>query len=303
MDWITASLIVAATMALVNVIDSHMISKRVPSLWAYLLPVGVLQLTYGVIVLVLNPLPQGVEAFPWVTVAISTVTRTAAITLMLYAMRTEEVSRIIPVTNTYPVFVALMAVPLLGESVVALQWLAIFMTVAGAVLISIKGGSGGKGARLRRSFVLLLLSSVLFGVANTATKYALGYISFWNMYALNALCFGAAFFLMSARVSVFRELREMQGRGAVLTLLGINETIALGAAVLSFWAMQRGPIALVSTIMAVRPFFVFLYAVALSRAFPAVLDERLTRGIAVLKIVSIALIIGGVAIINIVADT
>ena len=50
MDWITASLIVAATMALVNVIDSHMISKRVPSLWAYLLPVGVLQLTYGVIV-------------------------------------------------------------------------------------------------------------------------------------------------------------------------------------------------------------------------------------------------------------
>jgi hypothetical protein len=95
----------------------------------------------------------------------------------------------------------------------------------------------------------------------------------------------------------------MQGRGAVLTLLGINETIALGAAVLSFWAMERGPIALVSTIMAARPFFVFLYAIALSRALPAVLDERLTRGIAVLKVVSIGLVVGGVAIINVVAET
>jgi hypothetical protein len=104
-------------------------------------------------------------------------------------------------------------------------------------------------------------------------------------------------------MNVLRELRDMQGRGAVLTLLGINETIALGAAVLSFWAMERGPIALVSTVLAVRPFFVFLYAVALSRVFPAVLDERLTRGIATLKIVSIALIVGGVAIINLVAET
>lgn len=303
MDWITASLIVAATMALVNVIDSHLISKRMPSLRAFLIPVGVLHIVYGLLVLTFQPLPDNVGAFPWMIVAVATLTRAGAITLMLYAMRTEEVSRVIPVANTYPVFVALMAVPLLGESLVALQWLAIFMTVAGAVLISIKGGSGGKGAGLRRSFVLLLASSVLFGVANTATKYALGYISFWNMYALNALCFSAVFLLMSARVSVFRELREMQGRGAVLTLLGINETIALGAAVLSFWAMERGPIALVSTIMAVRPFFVFLYAVALSRAFPALLDERLTRGIAVLKIASIALIIGGVAIINLVAET
>jgi drug/metabolite transporter (DMT)-like permease len=303
MNWITASLVTAATLALVNVIDSHLISKRMPSLWAFLVPVGVLHAIYGLVVLAFHPLPDDVGAFPWLIVAIATLTRAGAITLMLYAMRTEEVSRVIPVANTYPVFVAFMAVPVLGEALGGLQWLAILMTVGGAVLISLKAGAQGRTAGLRRSFVLLLASSLLFGVANTATKYALDHITFWNMYSVNALCFAAIFLLISLRPSVLRELRAIEPRGPVLTLLAVNETIALGAAVLSFWAMERGPIALVSTMMGVRPFFVFIYALALSRAFPAVLDEYLTRGIAVLKIASIALIVGGVAIINLVGET
>ena len=300
MTWITAALVVAATLGVVNVIDSHLISKRMPSLWAFLIPAGVLHLSYGLIFLTLYPFPGGVDAFPWFVTAVAAITRTVAILLMLYAMRTEEVSRIVPVVHTQPVFVAILAVPLLGEALNYLQWLAIVLTVAGAVLISARWGGSGRGARLRKSFILLLASSLLFGVANTATKYALDYISFWNMYSLNAICFGIIFCLVSARPSVFRELREMKDRGASLILIVLNETIALGGIILSFWAMEKGPVSLVSTVMGARPFFVFLYALALSRTFPAVLDERLSRGIVALKIVSIALIVGGVAIINLV---
>ena len=137
-------------------------------------------------------------------------------------------------------------------------------------------------------------------MANTGTKYALDYVSFWNMYSLNAICFGVLFCLVSARPSVLRELREMKDRGFALILIALNETIALGGIILSFWAMEKGPVSLVSTVMGSRPFFVFLYALALSRTFPRVLDERLSRAIVILKIVSIALIVGGVAIINLV---
>jgi len=298
--WITAALVVAATLGLVNVIDSHLISKRMPSLWAFLIPAGILHLSFGLIFLALNPFPSGVDAFPWFVAVVSAVTRTVAILLMLYPMRTEEVSRIIPVVHTQPVFVAILAVPLLGEALNYLQWLAIVMTVAGAVLISARGWGSKRGARLRKSFILLLASSLLYSVANTAAKYGLDYISFWNMYSLNAICFGIIFCLVSARPRVFRELRDMKDRGVALILLAFNETIALGGIILSFWAMERGPVSLVSTVMGARPFFVFLYALALSRTFPAVLDERLSRGIVLLKVASIALIVGGVAIINLV---
>jgi hypothetical protein len=52
--------------------------------------------------------------------------------------------------------------------------------------------------------------------------------------------------------------------------------------------------------MGIRPFFVFLYALVLSRSFPTMLDEHFSPGIATLKIASIALVVGGVAIINLV---
>jgi drug/metabolite transporter (DMT)-like permease len=301
LTWITAALIAAATLAVVNVVDSHLIARRMPSLWAFLIPAGALHLVFGLIFMSQHPLPPGVGAFDWFVVAVAAVTRVAAAFLMLYAMRTEEVSRIIPVVNSYPVLVAIMAVPLLGEVLNGLQWAAIVITVAGAVLISLRSGAGGGGVRLRRSFVLLLGSSLLFAVTNIATKYSLGYVSFWNMYWITALCFGTGFVLFALRPGVWSELRSMEGRRTALAVIACNEAIALGGIIISFWAMQNGPISLVSTVLGVRPLFVFLVALALSVALPAVLDERLGRRIVALKLVSIALIVGGIAIINVVA--
>jgi len=298
--WITAALVVAAIMAVVNVVDSHLISKRMPSFWAFLIPAGVIHFSFGLIFFALHPPVSGVDAFPWFMAVISAVARTTAVLLMLYAMRTEEVSRIIPVVYAHPVVVAILAVPLLGETLNYLQWLAIFMTVAGAVLISLKSWDQGRGVRLRRSFVMLLASSLLFGVANVATKYASDYISFWNMYSITAICFGGVFCLLSMRPKVLRDLWGMTGRGTTLTVIAFNEMIALAGIVLSFWAIERGPVSLVSTVMGIRPFFVFLYALVLSRSFPTVLDEHFSPGVVSLKIASIALVVGGVAIINLV---
>jgi len=304
MTWITASLVVAAALGLVNVIDSHLITKRMPSFWAYLLPVSVIHIIYGLVFLNLYPLTDGVPAFAWLITAVAAVTRTLAILLMLNAMRTEEVSRVIPVVNIYPVFVAILAVPLLGEALNWLQWMAILITVAGAVLISIRWRGQGGGARLRKSFIMLLASGLLLGVSNTAAKYALDYVSFWNMYSISDLCYGTIFFLLAARPGVFRELRDMAKRGTALKLLALNETLTLGGYILSFWAMERGPVSLASTVMGTRPFFVFLYTLVLSRALPGVLlEEHLSKGIIALKIGSIALIIGGVAIINLVVTS
>jgi len=300
MTWITASLVVAA-LGLVNVIDSHLITRRMPSLRAYLFPASILHIIYGLIFLNLYSLPAGVPAFVWFIAAIAAITRTTAILLMLKTMCTEEISRVIPVAYIYPVFVAVLAVPLLGETLNWLQWVAIFITVAGAVLISVRW-RGQKGlAQLRQSFVLLLASSILFGVSNVTIKYALDYLSFWNMYSVSDICYGTIFFLLSARPSVLKELRDMAGRGTALKLMVLNETMTLGGYLLSFWAMANGPVSLASTVMGTRPCFVFLYTLMLSRVFKgALLEEYLSKGIIVLKIVSICLIVGGVAIINLV---
>jgi drug/metabolite transporter (DMT)-like permease len=298
MTWITASLIVAAVMALVNVVDSHLIAKRMPNIWTFMLSIGVIHLTFGLITVNVIPLVGEVEAFSWFMAALSAVARSIAAFLMLYSMRSEEVSRVIPVVHTSPVFVAILAVPLLDERLSYLQWLAVVITVAGAVLISLRGQ--GRSTRLRRSFIMLLASSVFFGLANIATKYASESIGFWNMYSITALCFGVSFLMLSMRPGVRQALRALPDKGTVFSLITCIELLAFGGIVLSFWAIENGPVSLVSTVMGIRPFFVFLFALALSLLLPAVLDERFSRGIVALKVVSIALIIGGVAIINLV---
>lgn len=298
MTWISASVVSAILLAITNVVDSHLIQKRMPSVWSFLLLAGFIHIFFALILVVFYPIPWSTDAFPWFIAIISSVARGVAVLMMLYTMRTEEVSRIIPVVNTQPIFVAILAVPLLGESINAMQWLAIVITVLGAVSVSIRWHSGGFGARLRRSFIMLMCSSLLFGLANIGTKYAMDYFSSWNMYCISSYCFGAMFIITSLRPQVIRGLRNLKHRTNTLSIVVLNEVVALAGLILSFWSMERGPISLVTTIQGTRPLFVFLLAVVLSGFFPALLDERLSKGILALKAVSIALIVGGVTIIN-----
>lgn len=298
MSWIVAAIAATAIMGVVAIIDSHLVSKRVPSLRSFLLPISVLHLGFGLVILSLHPLPEELSSTPLVVAFASGCVRSVGALLMLKTMRSEEVSRVISVVHTFPIFVAIMAVPLLGEVLGKTEWLAILMTVAGAVLISIRRDAGRQGARLHKSFAMLTASSLLLGAANTASKYSLDYISFWNMYSVNALCLAIVFLLFSLRPKILKELREMKQRSQVLTLLVLNECMALGGIILSFWAIEQGPVSLVSTVMSIRPGFVFVYALVLSRIFPRVLAEHLSRGIIAIKVISIGLVIGGVILLT-----
>lgn len=298
MTWITAALLSGAILGMVNVIDSYFISRRMPSLQSFLLLPGIQFLIFGLAILIIHPLPAEIGTTPLMVAIASGMARALGVFLMLRAMRSEEVSRVIPVINTYPIFVAILAVPLLDETLGLEDWMAIFLTVAGAVLISTRWDSQHHGTHLRKSFTALMAASLLMGVANTTSKYALDYMSFWNMYSINAFCFCATFLLLSVRPSVLKDFWNINSRNLTLGLIALNECIALAGIILSFWAIERGPVSLVSTILSTRPAFVFLYAVALTRILPSILEERLSKGVIITKSISIALIIIGVTIIN-----
>jgi drug/metabolite transporter (DMT)-like permease len=299
-NWVNIAILSAAVIGVVNIIDSHLLSRRMPSLGSFLLPVGIITLIYASVLFALFPLPDGTSTLTLFVALTSGILRSVAITIMLYTLRREEVSLVIPVVHTYPVFVAIMAIPILGESLVSLQWLAVIIVVAGAVMASIRRGITGKSIWLGKSFLLLLGSSLLMAAADITSKYALAHISPWNLYWLTAFCMSFLFFSLSLRPSVFKELRWMQHQGLALSLLTLNELLALVGAVLSFWAIERGPVSLVSTIIGTRSLFVFIYTLILSRVSPTFLEWNWTRAILVLRFTAIAMIIAGVAIIHLV---
>ena len=129
------------------------------------------------------------------------------------------------------------------------------------------------------------------------TKYALEYISTWNMYWISHLILPLVLFSISLRPSVFREIRDYKKRNSSVILLALNETMAVTALILFFWSMQRGPVSLVSAVGSTRPLFVFLYAVIISRLSSFLLEEQTSRSTLLLRFIAISLISGGIIII------
>lgn len=295
-DWTSIAILSTAIFGLVSILDSHLISKRLPSLRAFLLPIALFALVLGIIFSFLFPLPDDLDSWPLMVAVGSAILRTLSITILLYTLKREEVSRVVPVVSTYPIFVAIMAIPLLGETLGYLHWTAIIVVVAGAVMVSVKRNPGGSA--LGATFLLLSGSSLLMAVADVTSKYALGYLSSWNLYWISILTTSIIFLLISLRPRIIRELVNIKQPLSTLALLTINEALAMTGVAMMFWAMKLGPVSLVSAITSSRPIFVVIYALILTRIRPTfLLERRAGQGVLLLRLMAAAMIAGGIAII------
>jgi uncharacterized membrane protein len=296
-DWVTMAILSTVVLGAVNIIDSHLVSKRMPSLRAFLLAAGICSLTLGLIFLRFFPLQSGIGIRPLALSVVSGTARTLSVLIVLYTLRMEEVSRVIPMASTYPIFVAVIAMPLLGEALGFLEWMAIIVVVAGAVIVSIRQSPGGSTTWLGKAFFMLIIASLLIAVANVASKYALTYISFQNMYFITVLCMAGIFILVSFRPRIFKELLGMKQRNSAIALVLLDESMVVIGIVLMFWAMETGPVSLVSAITSSRPIFVLIYALILSRTLPMFLEWQSGKLMLAIRIVAVALIVGGISII------
>ena len=297
MNWTSTAILSAATMGIVSIIDSHLLSRRMPSFRAYMLLMGTVHLGYGLLLFYLFPLPEGIGIWPILVTLVAGTLRAAAVSIMLYSLTREDVSRVVPVVYSCPIFVAIMAIPLLGETLSYLEWLAIIIVVTGAVIISTEKSPTASTNRLGKLFLLLFVSSLFFAAADIATKYVLAYVSFWNVFSLSAFCLSGISLLVSMRPVIFRQIKEMKQRDSSIALLAFNETLAPIGVVLAFRSMGRGPISLVSTIIGSRPAFVALYALILGYLFPRFLIRTASRGMLALRLAATAMIVGGISII------
>ena len=298
-NWVNIALLSAAIFGIVSIIDSHLLTKRFPGLRVFLLPVGIIYLVYGCIFFFLFPLPDGIGPWPILVALTSSLLRTAAIIIMFYILKREEGSRVIPLVYTYPIFVAIIAVPLLGETLYYLDWLAIIMVVAGALLVSYRQDSYGSIIWRGKPLLFLFGSSLLLAMADITGKYALGYVSPWNMFWLGAFFMSGTFIMLSMRPHIIRQLGDMTRKKTTAALLLFNELLAPTAILLMFLALESGLVSLVSTIVgSSRPVFVLAFAFLLSRIFPEFLAWHADKRMLVFRVIAILMIAGGIIIIQ-----
>ena len=269
-----------------------------PSLSSFLVPLAVMQFIIATIFFVVFSFPAGIHLSHLLAAFGAALCNAFSLIIMLNCLQQGEVSRVIPVTSSSPIFVALLSMPLLGELLNYWQWLAVLITVFGAVLVSLHHNGVGQKTRLQKSFFLLLLAALLTAVSSIGYKYALESMSSWNMVSINGIFVVVVVLIFSLRKSTLLELKHLQQRTQTIGLIACSQTVVYIGVTLGFIAIANGPVTLVSTIMNIRPAFVFLFSLILSLRFPNLLNERLDKRTILYKVFGIVLITGGVAIIG-----
>ena len=296
MIWVLYALGSAITFSLAATLDKVLLQKYIPSSRVFIILVGFVQLLLALIVLPLASF-TGYGADDAAIAIGSGLVTGAYLILLFWAISLQDVSRVVPVASTYPIFVAILAQLFLGEELGVLAWTGICVTVAGVGLMSFgptaRASDMGKGQTM--VFALLVTASLLFGLTQIMSKVVADDMDVWTLLMWRMLGAAAVCIALLVRTQVVPDImRALRNPSAVGLLLLTEGALVLVAMVFTLEAIYNGPVSLASTVMATRPLFVFGLGIVLSMGASNVLNEPLEGRIIATKLLAIAMMVAGV---------
>ena len=122
------------------------------------------------------------------------------------------------------------------------EWLAVGVVVAGAVLISFRPESSVRSLLLDKAFVLLMIGSAIHGSAHIFGKVAVDELPVLFTHALRSIALGGVFFLFNLRSGPVDDVRTfVRTCSPALRFVAMNELIiATAGLLLMLWALSLG---------------------------------------------------------------
>ncbi len=296
MEWMIFGAASAFTFALVSVLDKLLISDHVPNSKVFIVYVGFAQILLGISVL-----PVAINSdFPVNGIVIATLSGILSgmyLVLMFTIMASQDVSRVVPVVSTYPIFVAILAFFFLNENVTILTMLGILVTVVGAALVSL--GPAKNGAESERSdikaLLLLVAASLFFGLSQFVTKIIADDMTIWGQFLLRGIGGGIVCMSLIILPGVYKGVLKVGKNPRSLALIAGTEGFLVFFAILFFFlAVYSGEVYLVSTAMATRPLFVFILGALASIPILKLLNEPLYGKAFLIRIIGTIMTVTGV---------
>jgi drug/metabolite transporter (DMT)-like permease len=219
-----------------------------------------------------------------------------AIFFVLYnkAVMKEEVSRVMAIFYTNPIFILLLAVAFLGDGLSVLKCAGIILLVLSAVLVSYKKMKG----RMRLSLYaveLMMVFSFIWAAGQVLSKWAFNftdYLSFLFWSTVGGIVAGSSLLAFrSVRRDFFEDVKRMGRVG--WSLRGIGVATYYGGIISFYAAISIGSVSLVGAIPSVQPLLVFLYSLFLSIFFPNIIKEDISRRTIIMKLLAVVFIFAG----------
>jgi drug/metabolite transporter (DMT)-like permease len=152
LEWIILALSSAALFGVVTALEKRLIDHHLPNLGVYYASIAFSLLIPAALVFLATGVPEEATAYSLVMAALSGAAWGVGLAMVFWGYQLEEASRASAIVHTFPMFVAVIAVFWLGETLLPGQWAAIIVIVAGAFLVSVRRNGGQGFSRLSRAF-------------------------------------------------------------------------------------------------------------------------------------------------------
>lgn len=219
------------------------------------------------------------------------------------ALDIGESSRVFPVVGgLVPVLVFFFSFIFFGGRLSAPQMVAFFLLVSGSVLISI--GKNGIKINSGKYFKFIALSVLLAAVSLVLTKYVFNHQNFISGFIWTRLgsFLAAVLFLIPSRLRHSILSAGRQAKTGLSALLVFNKSVAGLASVLINFAISRADVSLIKALEGSQYVFLFFLTIVLSKKFPQIVKEKISRQIFLQKILAILFISSGIIVLAICSD-
>ena len=302
MHWIFIALIAPLIWSVLNHVDKYLISS-------YSKDIGVAGLAIFSSLFAIFVLPiiyffdQSVLSLPAsqiLALIISGIFFILCIFFYLHALGRDDASHVVPFWFLTPVFAYVLGVSFLGEYIEGGKIIGSLITLIGAVILSLEFDEGVKIKKV--TAFLMILSSLSLAVADTIFKYfaanaSFGQSIFWNQVGL--VIFACILLLIPLYRRDFLKILKVNTKKLFMLNLG-GEAAQAGASILNFYALLLAPIALVTLVnYTFQPLFVFIEGILITKFFPRIAQEHLTKRHIAQKLASILIMAAGVYLIMI----
>ena len=234
MEWMVFAAASAFTFALVSVLDKILISDHVGSGKIFVAGVGGAQVLLGIATLPLATF-SGFDASVITVALLSGVFSGTYLIGMFIIMESQDVSRVVPVVSTYPIFVAFLAFLFLDEHVSIFAWACVIVTVVGAAMVSLapKSINSTEGVGIL-ALLFLLLASMSFGLSQFLSKTIAEEMTMWTQYSLRAFGGGITCGLLIFLPGVRQGLVTLFTNFKIMMVFSITEIVLVFFALFVF---------------------------------------------------------------------
>ncbi len=303
MNWLLIASIAPALWAITNYIDKHLISRYfkgdgIGALVIFSSLIGILVLPF---ILIIHPAVFAVKPVFALLIVVNGFLYVLGLLPYYHALKEDEVSIVVPLFQTIPVFSYILALVVLREVLTGIQIFASLLIIAGAVALSLDLDKG-KPELKQKVFWLMLLASFLVALNGLVFKFVAikeGFwtTSFWEYIGFAILSVILLVFIGSYRRQFLSVIKL--NRVPVLTWNTINETLNIIAKIIMNLATLLAPLALAWVINGFQPFFVLIFGIIITLFFPYLAKESLAKKHIAQRLVAIMIMFIGVYLLNI----